>query len=373
MDFSLSNEQRHWQMTARKFADEEIRPISLERDAIAEPRETFHWDIIKKGSKLGFRTLAVPREWGGQGTDFVTQAVVMTELARGDSAISKTFSQNWKWSHLISATCTEEQKERFLRPFVKDDTFLLGKGISEPSAGSDNRLPPPDDPKAGLKLRAERHGDEWVLNGEKCFIANASIGKLFFIDARTDPSAPLKQGTTMFLVPRDTPGLRIGKVCNKSGWRFYQNGEVIFDNARVPHANVVGAVNGSDMKTHAVGDRTGGDLFGDLELAANALGVCDDACAMALALAQTKTQGGRPLFDQQVIQLKLNKMHLLTEALRSFVLRVAWEHDQEMHSANAGLCMNFSTDVIQAVTELNLEIHAGASGAIDRRADKLLR
>jgi len=166
--------------------------------------------------------------------------------------------------------------------------------------------------------------------------------------------------------------MRIGKVFNKSGWRFYQNGEIIFDNARVPHANVVGAVNGSDMKTHAAGDRTGGDLFGDLELAANALGVCDNACAMALALAQTKTQGGRPLFEQQVIQLKLNKMHLLTEALRSFVMRVAWEHDHKARSANAGLCMNFSTDVIQEVTELNLDLHGGA-GVLDPRAEKLVR
>src|SRR5246500_2373987 len=123
MDFTLSNEQRAWQMTARKFAEEEVRPISLDRDEIEDPRTTFDWDIIKKGSKLGFRTMAVPKEWGGQGTDFVTQALVMTELARGDSAISKTFSQNWKWSHLISATCTEEQKGRFLRPFVEDDTF----------------------------------------------------------------------------------------------------------------------------------------------------------------------------------------------------------------------------------------------------------
>ncbi|HKA82072.1 MAG TPA: acyl-CoA dehydrogenase family protein, partial [Xanthobacteraceae bacterium] len=299
MDFMLSNEQRAWQMTARKFAEEEIRPISLERDEISDPRETFDWEIIKKGSRLGFRTMAVPKEWGGHGTDFVTQALVMAELAKADSAISKTFSQCWKWSHLIAATCTDEQKGRFLKPFLEDDTYLLGKGISEPSAGSDNRLPPGDDPKAGLKLRAERHGDEWILNGEKCFIANASVGKLFFIDARTDPNAPLKQGTTMFLVPRDTPGFRIGKVFNKAGWRFYQNGEMIFENARVPHANVVGPVNGSDMKTHQAGDRTGGDIFGDLELAANALGVCDDACEMALTLARTRKQGGRPLFDQQ--------------------------------------------------------------------------
>jgi alkylation response protein AidB-like acyl-CoA dehydrogenase len=93
---------------------------------------------------------------------------------------------------------------------------------------------------------------------------------------------------------------------------------------------------------------------------------------MALALASTKRQGGRALFEQQVIQLKLNKMHLLTEALRSFVMRVAWEHDHKVRSANAGLCMNFSTDVIQEVTELNLDLYAGA-GILDRRAEKLVR
>ena len=114
---------------------EEIRPISLERDAIPTARETWTWDIIKKGSKLGFRTMAVPKKYGGQETDFVTQALVMAELAKADSAISKAFSQNWKWSHLISAACTDEQKERFLKPFVADDTFVLGKGITEPERG----------------------------------------------------------------------------------------------------------------------------------------------------------------------------------------------------------------------------------------------
>src|SRR6266446_8081876 len=373
MDFSLNDEQREWQMKARKFAREEIRPISLERDAVEDPRQAFDWDIIRKGSKLGFRTMAVPREWGGHGTDFVTQALVMTELARADSAISKTFSQCWKWSHLIAASCSDDQKRRFLKPFLADDTFVLGKGISEHSAGSDNRLPPPDDPKAGLKLRAERRGDEWILNGEKAFIANANIGKLFFIDARTDPNAPLKQGITMFLVPRDTPGFRIGKVFNKSGWRFYQNGEMIFENARVPHANVVGEVDTSDMKARQAGDRTGGDIFGDLELAANALGVCTDACEMALAHARTARQGGKPLFEQQTIQLKLNRMHTLTEALRALVMRVAWEHDQKMHSANAGLAMNFSTDVIQEVTELNMDIHGAEGCLMNPRVDKLVR
>src|SRR5438067_11716893 len=152
MDFALNEEQRTWQMEAREFAREVIRPASLVRDQIEGGYAPWDWEIIKKGSKLGFRTFAVPKDWGGPGTDFVTQGLVMAELAKGDSAISKAFSQNWKWSHLISATCTEEQKARFLKPFVEDDTFLLGKGITEPGAGSDNRLPPADDPKAGLKL-----------------------------------------------------------------------------------------------------------------------------------------------------------------------------------------------------------------------------
>lgn len=373
MDFALSNEQRHWQMKAREFAEAVLRPKSLERDAVPTA-DTFDWDIIRQGSRLGFRTLAVPKEWGGHGADFVTQALVMAELARADSAMSKAFSQNWKWSHLISASCTEEQKERFLRPFVADDAFLLGKGITEPGAGSDNRLPPEDDPKAGLTLKAERDGDEWILNGEKTFIANAPVGKLFFIDARTDPTVPLKQGITMFLVPHDTPGFRIGKKFNKSGWRFYQNGEMIFENARVPHTNVVGDVGGAVHKAGAPGgDTTGGDIFGDLELAANALGICDDACETAMRYARTEMQGGHPLVAQQRVQLQFNRMFALTEALRSFVLRVAWEHDRKIHSCNAGLAMNFSTDAVQEVTELYMEIRGAKGCHMDPHTDKLVR
>ena len=370
MDFSLNEEQRGWQMEARKFAEEEIRPISLQRDRISDPRETFDWEIIKKGSRLGFRTLAVPKDWGGHGADFVTQALVMTELARGDSAISKTFSQCWKWSHLIAAVCNQDQKERFLKPFLADDTYLFGKGGTEPNAGSDNRLPPDDDPKAGYKLRAERKGDEWILNGEKCFIANGSVAKLFFVDVRTNPNVSIRQGSTLIMVPSDTPGFRVGTVSNKSGWRFYQNAELIFENARVPHANVVGEVNGGVRKS---GDTTGGDLFGDLELAANALGVCEAAVEMAMQHARTRTTGGKPIIEHQVIQLKLSKMHVLTEALRSFVMRVAWEHDQRAHSANAGLVMNYSADIIQEVTRLNMDIHGAAGSMMHAAADKLAR
>jgi acyl-CoA dehydrogenase len=372
MDFSLNEEQRHWQNEARKFAQDEIRPISLQRDQTEGAFEPWDWGIIEKGSKLGFRTLAVPKEWGGPGADFVSQALVMAELARGDSAMSKAFSQNWKWSHLIASACTNDQKERFLKPFLADHRYVMGRGITEPNAGSDNRMPPEDDPKAGYRLRAVRDGNDWILNGEKCFIANGSVGSLFFVDARTNPDVNIKQGGTLFMVPKSTPGFRIGKVFNKRGWRFYQNAELIFENARVPHANVVGGVGTGSVKAGR-GDTTGGDLFGDLELAANALGVCDDAVDMAMDFARTRKRAGRLLMEHQLIQLKLNEMHMLTEALRSYVMRVAWLHDRGQHSANAGLVMNYSTDVIQRVARLNMEVHGAEGCMMIARVDKLVR
>jgi acyl-CoA dehydrogenase len=371
MDFSLNEEQRGWQMEARRFAEEEVRPLSLARDQTEGGFEPWDWDIIEKGSKLGFRTLAVPKEWGGPGADFVSQALVMAELAKGDSAISKAFSQNWKWSHLIASACTDDQKERFLKPFLADHRYVMGRGITEPNAGSDNRMPPEDDPKAGFRLRAERDGDEWVLNGEKCFIANGSVGSLFFVDARTNPDVNIKQGGTLFMVPKSTPGFRVGKVFNKRGWRFYQNAELIFENARVPHANVVGGIGGASKSGR--GDNTGGDLFGDLELAANALGVCDDAVAMAMDFVKTHKRAGRYLMEHQLVQLRIHEMHMLTEALRSYVMRVAWLHDRGEHSANAGLVMNYSTDVIQRVTRLNLEVHGAEGCMMNARVDKLVR
>jgi alkylation response protein AidB-like acyl-CoA dehydrogenase len=371
VDFSLSEEQRAWQLKARKFALEEIRPISLQRDRISDPRGTFDWDIIRQGSKLGFRTAAAPKEWGGHGIDFVTQVLVIAELAKGDSAIAKTFSQCWKWTHLIIDSCTAEQKERFLKPFMADDTFLLGGGITEPEAGSDNRLPPDDDPKAGYRLRAERKGDEWILNGAKCFIANANVGRLFFMYTRTNPDVAAAEGTTIFLVPSNTPGLRVGTVFNKSGWRFYQNAELIFENARVPHANLVGEVNGGHKA------RGGNALkFALLEYSANAVGVCDAAVEMAMNHVARHAPDGRRMADQQVAQLKLSTMHMWTEALRSFVLRVAAESDDKAspHPVHAHFLMNFATDAIQRVCYLNMDLHGGAGSEImDAGAEKLVR
>jgi acyl-CoA dehydrogenase len=367
----LTEEQRAWQIRARQFAREVLYPRSLERDRISDPRKTFDWDIIRKGSKQGFRTAVVPKAWGGHGIDTVTQALVMAELARGDSAMGKTFSQCWKWSHQMAEFCTEDQKQRFLKPFLDDDCFLLGNARTEPNVCSDHRFPS-DHSGARFGVKAVREGDEWVLNGSKIFMANGSVAKLFAVSACTDSSVGFRDGSTEFLVPIETPGFSIGKVFNKSGWRFYQNAELVFENARIPYGNLVGEVNGC-YKLRA-GASTG---FGDLELAANALGVCETAVELAIEHFRGRLPKGRYFTENQVMQLKFSEMRMLTEALRSFVFRVAAETDDpdtEHDPANHILMHNFSTDVIQRVTELNVDIHAGGgSMELNERADKLAR
>ena len=371
MDFALNETQSHWQKEARHFAQEVLLPASLKRDQIEGGREPWDWEIIKAGSKIGFRTFTVPKDLGGIGADFVTQAIVMAELAKGDSAMSKAFSQNWKWSHLIAEFCTKDQKDRFLKPFLADDTYVIGSASTEPNSGSDNRYPP-DDTTSGFRLKAERKGDEWILNGEKTFIANGSVGKLFFVNARSDTSVAAREGTSVFMVPLGTPGFRIGKVFNKAGWRFYQNAELIFENARVPHANLVGEPNkGQKVRSGVAAE------FSDFELAANALGICDAAVEYAMAFAKKEKRAGKALWDHQLVQLNVHEMHMLTETLRSYVMRTAWDMDTKVHgSLSPVLVMAYASDVLQRVTKLNMEVHGALGtrgGMMDAMTQKLVR
>ena len=177
MDFSLSNEQRAWQMTARKFAQEEIKPISLDLDEAPDAHGTFDWDIVEKGSRLGFRTLAVPKEYGGEGTDFVTQALVMAELARGDGSLNTFYGvQSGLAMGTIAMLGSEEQKTKWLPPMARCEK-IGAFGLTEPNHGSD---------VVQLETRARREGGEYVLDGAKRWIGNASFADVTVIWARDD-------------------------------------------------------------------------------------------------------------------------------------------------------------------------------------------
>ena len=367
----ITEENQALQQMAREFAEKEIRPISAERDRIVNPRETISWDVIRKGSALGLRTLAVPERFGGPGVDLMGQTLVILELVRGDGGIAKTFSQCWKWTPMITELATDEQRERFLPLFMKDDTYLLGMGSTEPDSGSDNRWPS-DDPKLGFKLSAVRKGDEWVLNGIKHFIANGGVAKLYIIMARTDPAVPLSRGATMFFVPSDSPGFRIGRTHDRVGWRSYQNAELIFENCRIPDANRLGQVNkGKSVRQERVSG------FNDVELAANMLGMAQSAFESAIEHARNRVQGGRPIIEHQGVALKLADMYMRLEAGRGYLFRVVEgcmsDDGGALDSASKQLLKVFTTEACIKVAQQAVEIFGGMGVMRDAPVEKIMR
>jgi len=327
MDFALTEEQRALRELAREFAGKEVRPVAMERDHIPDHRACFPEDLIRRGSELGLRTLCVPKAYGGPGVmDMLTLVVVAEELATGDPGVAMSLIQTCRLSRLLVDAGTKEQQDRFFPALRDDPLYLLSIGASEPDAGSDTVLPY-DEPDVRLLLSATRQADHYVLNGMKHFITNAGASKLYYVLARTDPAKGLREGVTALLVPADTPGFRIGREHDKMGRRLQRNGELIFESARVPVANRLGAEGGG----HGLFTQF---LRGGITIpAAIAVGVARAAYAAALAHAGTRVQGGRPLREHQTIANMLADMYGQIEAARTLVWRSAWAIDTDAPDA----------------------------------------
>lgn len=367
----LTDEHRALQQMARDFSEKEIIPVAAERDKIQDPAGCFSPELIKKGSALGLRTLAVPEEFGGAGIDLMGQVLVILELARGDGGVAKTFSQCWKWTPMICRIATKEQRERFLPQFIEDDLYLLAMGGSEPGAGSDNRMPPPEDPTAGWKTGAVQDGSDWVIDGMKHFIANGGVAKLYVIRTRTNPNVPISEGTTMFFVEADTPGFNIGRRHDKIGWRFYQNAELIFQSCRVPQENLLGELNkgkGESSERYV--------SFNDVELAANVIGISTAAFEHALDHARNRIQGGKPIIEHQAIAIKIADMYMRLEAAKSYLFQVVESSDDgkpDFESASKQMMKVFAVEAALSITRNAVEIFGGSGVMRDAPVEKLLR
>ena len=370
MDFVLNERQEALRTLAREFAEREIAPIALERDrATLRDADVFSWDIVRKGSALGLRTLAVPEEYGGAGADRVTQVLVMEELSRADAGISKTFSQNWKWTPILTQLMTPDQRAHFLPLFTDDPTCLLAMGQTEPGAGSDNVIPH-DEAGAGLMLRAERDGDHYILNGIKQYIANGGVAGLYFIMARTNPNVGVSKGTTLFVVPADTPGFRIGRRHEKIGFRFYQQAELILESCRIPAFHRIGAENSA----YAV-KQSRLMAFDNLEIGTTAFGIGQAAYEAAFEYAKVRVQGGKPIIRHQAIALMLGDMRMRLEAARSYLYRVAWHMDTDTPMDREARIMvkTFGVETGVAVTQMAVEIFGGSGIMKEGPMEKYLR
>jgi acyl-CoA dehydrogenase len=353
VSFQLTEEQVAIRDLARKFTQKEIIPVAAEYDENSE----MPWPVIQKAYEVGLWNLNIPEQYGGQGLDELTQILVYEELAYGCLGIFGAFGANALAVTPLLVAGTEDQKERFLKPFCAKPS-LAAFALTEPNAGSD---------VASLSTTARRDGNEYVLNGTKCFITHGGIADLYTIFATTDKSKGAK-GITAFIVPGSSPGLYMGKKENKMGDRASHVAEVIVEDVRVPADNLLG--NEGDgfkiaMRTLDITRPT---------IAAAAVGVARRAFEEALKYAQQRVQFGKPIIANQAIQFMLADMAIGIESARALVWRAAWHVAQGQPSTIfSAMAKCYASDLAMKVTVDALQIFGGYGYMKDYPVEKLVR
>ena len=353
IDFSLSNEQKALQDLARTFAQKEIVPIALQYD-----KESFDPDaILKKAYAAGLMNLTTPREYGGHGMGLLDAALITEELNAGCAGIGGMITINSLACGPILIGGTDEQKKRFLIPLCESGKSA-SFGLTEREAGSD---------AAGVKTRAVRKGDEYVLNGQKCFITNASFATLYTIFATTDPSKGTK-GITAFVVPRETPGISIGKVEDKMGQRALNVAEVNLDDVVISANNVLGAEGqGFKIAMETLNE-------GRINIATTALGIARSAFEASLKYAKERVQFGKPIGTFQSINFLLADMAAAVDASRLLTWYAASRSDQGLSFAReAAQAKLFASDTAMWVSTDAVQIHGGYGYIKEYMVEKLMR
>jgi len=327
----LTPEQREIRETVRDFVQREIRPIALERDRLENFDERFPWEVLDKASQMGLRTLALSEELGGTGADNLTSCIVTEELAVGDVGISATLGQTSALAHAwFDRLMNAEQRARFLPQFLADDRFHLATAGHEPDTDLGWSYHRPPAPGAGYKTTAVRDSNgDWVINGVKNFITSAPIAKLIAVHVRTGTKKSETGGVTSLLVPHPAPGLTI-REHDKVGRRLGSNGELVFQDCRVPGANLLGEEGKSHWAVPNMGRRMP-------RFQAMNLGIGRAAYEAALEYAKLRVQGGRPIIEHQSVGLALAEMAIRLEMARNMIWQVAWASDHPQAYADGSL------------------------------------
>jgi alkylation response protein AidB-like acyl-CoA dehydrogenase len=356
MEFELTEEQRAIQELARDFRERVIDPLDKSAEyTVTDARQRYPWHVVREGSRVGLRTLAVPRADGGGGADPVALCLAGEELARGDLGIAILFSQTWLYSRLLAEALDAEQRARFYRPFLQDPEYLLAGGITEELYGSDNQIPY-HDPRCGLRASAVLEGDHWRIDARKQFVTHGAEARLIFLYCRTDPARGLLDGTTCILVPLDAPGVSVEAIHDKIGQRFVNNSAVAFRDVRVPRANTVGEINGAYATISFITRESHAYVEG-----AAAVGLARAAWEAATEHARRRVQGGRPLLEQQAVGVELAEMKIRIEAARSMIHRAGWlaRYRKDADPTLTTMCKVFATEMAVEVTRKAMDLFGG--------------
>jgi len=355
MSFQLTAEQEAIREAVREFGANEIRPIADEY----ETAERYPHELLAAAADLDLVAPAVPEAYGGAGMDTVSELIVTEELWRADAGVGGSISAARFGTEMLLEYGDEWMKEEWLPKITAGETPIC-TGISEPAHGSN---------VAGMETRAEKDGDEWVLNGQKMWITNGTVADVAIVMARTKPEGG-HGGISAFLTPTDVDGYDATRIDNKLGIRAQDTAEIVIDDLRVPEENVVGGLHEGFYQLM--------EFFAPAraDVGAQAVGVAQAALDASLSYAGEREQFGQQIGEFQAIQHKLAEMATDIEAARSLTYRAGAaieSGDRDLATRLASMAKLFASEHAVDVADEAIQVHGGAGYVSDHPVERYYR
>ncbi|HEY5493753.1 MAG TPA: acyl-CoA dehydrogenase family protein [Candidatus Anoxymicrobiaceae bacterium] len=342
MDFDLNKEQIMFKQMVREFADNEIAPQAAELDEKGE----FPYELQAKMADMGLFGLPIPEEYGGSGADIVTYATAVEEISRVSASLGITMAAHTSLSaRPILQFGTEEQKQKWLIPLAQGKG-LGAFGLTEPEAGSD---------AGNTKTTAEEDGDEWVINGTKCFITNSGtdISLLVVITAMTGQDNGRKEITNI-IVPNGAPGFTVAPKYRKMGWRSSDTHELSFSDCRVPKENMLGE-RGEGFRSFLKSLDCG-----RIGVAALSVGLAQGCLEESVKYAKDRQAFGKPIGKHQAVAFMIADMATEIELARTATLKAAWLCDQgRNYTKEASIAKLFASETCMRAASTAVQVHGG--------------
>jgi acyl-CoA dehydrogenase len=353
VDFSFSEEHRALIDTAKRFARERIIPVAAECDRDSK----FPHDVFKAAWEIGLVNPGVPEEYGGAGMGELENALITEQMAYGCTGIQTSITANQLALTPIKLGGNDAQKKKYLG-MLTAEPIMASYATSEPDAGSD---------VAGMKTKFTQHGDDYVLNGQKCWITNASHARFYVIFATKD-TAMKHKGIGAFIVDRDMPGVRIGKKEDKLGQRASDTAVVFLDDVKVPKENLL-APEGQGFKLAM-------ETFNQTrpDIAAGATGLMQRGLDEALAYAKERKTFGVPIGQHQLVQAMLAEMAIKIEATRLLYMKAGWQLDNGVRDPmTSAIAKAFGADSAMQTAVDAVQVFGGNGFTKEYPVEKLMR
>ena len=350
----LTEEHELMRNIAREFTKTEVAPVVKQLDASGE----FPWEWVKKCAELNFLGIPIPEEYGGCGADALSECLVIEEIAKESGALALIIDAHTSLGcMLLLFEGTEEQKRKYLVPAAKGEK-LMAFGLTEPGSGSD---------AGGSKTTATLDGDEWIINGSKCWITNIGAAEIYIVTAKTDPEKG-NRGISAFIVEKGTSGFEIGKPEKKMGLHNSATGELYFRNCRVPRENLLGKINrGFPLFLKGLDE-------GRIAISALAVGMAQGALDKSIVYAKERVQFGRPVAQFQAISFYLADMATQIELARTMLYRVAAMRDAGvLFTKEAAMLKLFASEMCCWVCDKAVQIHGGNGYSREFDVERFMR